>query len=113
MTSFYEATGRNAQSCDFGGNATVNRNAPSDTSGVNSAVSACLAASAPTFTPTTPSNNGGGSGSNGGGNGGGNGGNGNGGSGNNNNGALSLQTGAIGSVAVLCVTVAAAFFTLA
>ena len=71
MTEFYEATNRNAQSCDFAGNATINKNAPSDTNALNDAVSACLANTAATFTPTTPASGGsGGSSTNNGGSGG-------------------------------------------
>lgn len=113
MTSFYEATNRNAQSCSFNGNATINKNAPSDTNGVNAAVSACLANSAATFTPTTPSNtpgsgsSGGGSGSNSGS-----------GSSSSHNAAvgskgLIFQSGAIGAGLMLVMTVAAGFLTLA
>lgn len=66
MTEFYEATNRNAASCNFAGNATINQNAPSNTNNLNSAVSACLVNSAATFTPTTPAtSSGGGSGSGG------------------------------------------------
>lgn len=62
MTEFYEATNRNAQSCSFAGNATINTKAPSDTNALNDAVSACLANTAATFTPTTPASGGSGGG---------------------------------------------------
>jgi len=116
MTSYYEATNRNAQSCDFAGNATINKNAPSDTNAVNAAVSACLANSAAVFTPTTPSTSGGGSSSGGGsGNGGGSGS-----PSSSKNAALGqrgllmdVKSGAIGTALMLVVTVAAGFMTLA
>ena len=54
MDAFYEATNRNAQSCDFAGNATVNSQAPSNSAAVASAVTACLAAVPSTFTPSAP-----------------------------------------------------------
>lgn len=114
MTSFYEASNRNAQTCDFQGNATINKNAPSDTNAVNAAVSACLSGSAAVFTPTTPSTSGSGSGS---------GGSGSGGSGSpssSKNAALGqrgmimdVKSGAFGTALMLVVTVAAGFMTLA
>ncbi|KAL4243204.1 1,3-beta-glucanosyltransferase [Abortiporus biennis] len=55
MTQFYEANNRNPQSCDFGGNATVNSNAPSSVSAANAAASSCLVNPSATFTPTAPS----------------------------------------------------------
>lgn len=55
MTSYYEATNRNSQSCNFGGNATVNTAAPSSASALNSAVSQCLSNTQTTFTPSLPS----------------------------------------------------------
>ena len=71
MTQFYELTDRNAASCNFAGNASVNTGAPSSRTAVDSAVSQCLSNTAATFTPTAPSNDGGsGSGGNTGGNGG-------------------------------------------
>jgi len=70
MTQFYEQTSRNAASCSFAGNATINSSAPSSDSALDSAVSQCLAAAPATFTPTTPASptggsSGGGSGSHG------------------------------------------------
>ena len=61
MTQFYEATDRNAASCDFAGNATINSNAPSNTNDENSAVSSCLSNAAATFTPSSPGSSGSGS----------------------------------------------------
>ncbi|TDL16753.1 glycoside hydrolase family 72 protein [Rickenella mellea] len=55
MTEFYEITNRNAQSCNFAGNATVNKNAPSSVSAVNAAVAQCLSKSQATHTPSAPS----------------------------------------------------------
>ncbi|KAH8120521.1 glycoside hydrolase family 72 protein [Phellopilus nigrolimitatus] len=109
MTEFYEATNRNAQSCDFAGNATINTNAPSNTGALNSAVSTCLANTDSTFTPTEPASGGstGGSGS---------------GSStkSSSSGALShsafladLKTGALGTGLLLTVMLATGFWTLA
>ncbi|KAH9890994.1 Glucanosyltransferase-domain-containing protein [Cubamyces lactineus] len=68
MSEYYELTGRAATSCDFSGNATVNKNAPSSVSGANAAASSCLTNPSATFTPSAPtstpaSNGGSGSGS--------------------------------------------------
>lgn len=57
MSEFYEATNRNAQSCNFGGNATVNGNAPASITGANAAASSCLTNPSATFTPSAPSGN--------------------------------------------------------
>ncbi|THH11779.1 hypothetical protein EW145_g438 [Phellinidium pouzarii] len=113
MTQFYESTNRNAASCDFSGNATINSNAPSDTNSLNSAVSACLANTDATFVPTAPAANGGSSGGSGT----------SGGSGSattSSNGALGhsvftadIKTGALGTGVLLTVMVAAGFWTLA
>ena len=73
FTEFYEATSRNAASCDFQGNASVNTGAPASRTDVENAVTSCLANEA-VFTPTAPSGgSGGGGSSNGGGSGGNNG----------------------------------------
>ncbi|KAI0768590.1 Glucanosyltransferase-domain-containing protein [Trametes elegans] len=66
MSEYYELTNRAATSCDFGGNATVNSNAPSSVSGANAAASSCLTNPSATFTPSKPSSTGGGSSSTGG-----------------------------------------------
>lgn len=55
MDQFYELTNRNAQSCDFGGNATVVSGAPANAAAVSSAVSSCLSGAIATFVPTAPS----------------------------------------------------------
>lgn len=55
MTEFYEANNRNPQSCDFAGNATVNKNAPSSITNANAAVSSCLTNPSAIFTPSAPS----------------------------------------------------------
>ncbi|KAI0343991.1 hypothetical protein BDW22DRAFT_1328054 [Trametopsis cervina] len=52
---FYELTNRNAQSCDFAGNATLNSAAPTNSAAVASAVSSCLANPSATFVPSAPS----------------------------------------------------------
>ncbi|GBE78403.1 1,3-beta-glucanosyltransferase gel4 [Sparassis crispa] len=54
MSEFYEATNRNAQSCSFGGNATINSKAPSGVS-ASAAASSCLSNPSATFTPSAPS----------------------------------------------------------
>ena len=102
MSEFYEANNRNPQSCDFAGNATVNKNAPSTIQDANAAASSCLSNPSATFTPSAPSTTPtsqqpGGSGSGGGGGSGGN---------NNNNGAASLVG---GQQAVLGLIVATLF----
>ncbi|OCB85209.1 glycoside hydrolase family 72 protein [Sanghuangporus baumii] len=114
MTQFYEATNRNSASCDFAGNATVNSNAPSSVDAENSAVSACLANTAATFTPTTPSTSGGSSG--GGSSGGGSSSTGT----SESNGALNqaaflvhLKGGVLGTGLLLTIMVATGFWTLA
>ena len=61
MTQFYEVTDRNAESCSFSGNATINTGAPGTLSAIDSAVSECLSNTAATFTPTAPSGDDGGS----------------------------------------------------
>ncbi|KAI0095264.1 Glucanosyltransferase-domain-containing protein [Irpex rosettiformis] len=58
---YYEKTNRNAQSCDFSGNATVNSAAPANSAAVASAVSSCLASPDATFVPSAPSSTNGGS----------------------------------------------------
>ncbi|KAI0080009.1 hypothetical protein K474DRAFT_1658246 [Panus rudis PR-1116 ss-1] len=58
MTQFYEATNRNPNSCDFGGNATVNSQAPSSASAVNAAASSCLSNPSATFVPSAPASTG-------------------------------------------------------
>lgn len=111
MTQYYELTNRNAQSCDFAGNATVNSHAPSSTNALNSAVSACLANADATFTPTQPANGGsGGSGGSGGGSG----------SSQTSNAAVGqalmlsdLKTGALNAGIMLVGMIAAGFWTLA
>ncbi|KAH9853090.1 Glucanosyltransferase-domain-containing protein [Lenzites betulinus] len=55
MSEYYELTNRLATSCDFAGNATVNKNAPSSVSGANAAASSCLSNPSATFTPSAPS----------------------------------------------------------
>ncbi|KAI5123704.1 hypothetical protein M0805_000300 [Coniferiporia weirii] len=118
MTQFYELTNRNAASCDFAGNATVNTNAPSSTDSLNSAVSACLANTDTTFVPTSPAA--------GGSSGGGGGGTGGGGSSSStttsskSNGAVGysvfmgdMKIGALSTGAMFAVAIAAGFWTLA
>ncbi|EJD04270.1 glycoside hydrolase family 72 protein [Fomitiporia mediterranea MF3/22] len=110
MTQFYEATSRNAASCDFAGNATVNSRAPSNTNDENNAVSSCLANTDVTFTPTAPA-------------GGSSGGGGSGGSGSSTTSPSSalghttfladLKTGTLGTGLLLSVMVATGFWTLA
>lgn len=60
MSQYYQATNRAATSCNFGGNATVNPNAPSSASGAAGAVSSCIANPGAVFTPTAGATGGGG-----------------------------------------------------
>lgn len=53
MSEYYEATNRNAQSCDFSGNATINSQAPSSVSAAAVATS-CVSNPSATFTPSAP-----------------------------------------------------------
>jgi hypothetical protein len=55
MSEFYEANNRNAQSCSFGGNGTVNTAAPSSVTAANAAASSCVSNPSAVFTPTAPS----------------------------------------------------------
>jgi len=50
MSEYYEATNRNAQSCNFAGNATINSQAPSASAAA--AATSCVANPSATFTPT-------------------------------------------------------------
>lgn len=59
IDQFYEATNRNPQSCDFGGNATINSQAPTNSAAAASAVSQCLASGTATFVPSAPASTGG------------------------------------------------------
>ncbi|OCH96693.1 hypothetical protein OBBRIDRAFT_743565 [Obba rivulosa] len=54
MSEYYEATNRQETSCSFGGNGTVNANAPSGLS-ASAAASSCLSNPSATFTPSAPS----------------------------------------------------------
>ncbi|KAF8807668.1 glycoside hydrolase family 72 protein [Phlegmacium glaucopus] len=60
MSQYYEATNRNAQSCSFAGNGTVNPSASSSVS-ASAAASSCIANAAAVFTPSAPATTGGGS----------------------------------------------------
>ncbi|KAI0702424.1 Glucanosyltransferase-domain-containing protein [Cytidiella melzeri] len=51
---YYELTNRNAQSCDFAGNATINSHAATNSAAVASAVSSCLSNPSATFVPSAP-----------------------------------------------------------
>lgn len=53
MSEYYDATNRNAQSCDFSGNATINSQAPSSVSAAAVATS-CVSNPSATFTPSAP-----------------------------------------------------------
>ena len=87
MSEYYELTNRAATSCDFSGNATINRNAPSSVSAENAAASSCLSNPSAVFTPSAPASTAGGSsGSTGTGGSSGN-------NNNNNNGAIGLLGG--------------------
>ena len=68
MSEFYEDTNKNPQSCNFGGNATLNRVIPS--ASATAAASSCIANPSATFTPSAPTTSGGSSSSSGGGSGG-------------------------------------------
>ncbi|KAF8592022.1 carbohydrate-binding module family 43 protein [Ramaria rubella] len=57
FSAFYEITNRNAQSCDFSGNATIVSNPPAS-SAVAAAATSCLSNVAATFTPTAPAGSG-------------------------------------------------------
>lgn len=61
MSQYYEATNKNAASCNFAGNATVNPNAPSSASAANAAASSCIANPGAVFTPSAAPTSGGGS----------------------------------------------------
>ncbi|KAH7883971.1 carbohydrate-binding module family 43 protein/Glycoside hydrolase family 72 protein [Phlebopus sp. FC_14] len=67
MSEYYLASNNNPQSCSFGGNGTVNTNAPNSVNAANSAASSCMASATGTSVPTlpagVPSSNGGSSGS--------------------------------------------------
>lgn len=52
MSKYYEATNKNAQSCSFAGNGTVN---PSSTSAADAAASSCISNPGAVFTPTAVS----------------------------------------------------------
>ena len=60
MSEFYEITNRASTSCDFGGNATVNANAPSSVQNANAAASSCLSNPSAVFTPSAPASTSGG-----------------------------------------------------
>jgi len=62
MTQYYFDNNNNAQACSFGGNGTVNSNAPSSTSASDAAASSCLASATSTSVPTLPAGNSTGSG---------------------------------------------------
>jgi hypothetical protein len=49
MSKYYEATNRNAQSCSFAGNGTVN---PSSTAAADAAASSCISNPSAVFTPS-------------------------------------------------------------
>jgi len=49
MSKYYEANNKNAQSCSFAGNGTVN---PSSTSAADAAASSCISNPGAVFTPT-------------------------------------------------------------
>ena len=105
MTQFYEVTDENAASCNFAGNATINSKAPTNTNQLNSAVSACLANTDVTFTPTAPASDGSSS-------------SGSGSSSTSSSLGMSsflanLKAGALGAAVLLLSTVATGFWTLA
>lgn len=52
MSLYYELNNRNAQSCDFSGNATVNPLASKSSSAADLAATSCVASPSATFTPT-------------------------------------------------------------
>lgn len=52
MSQYYEDTGRNAQSCYFAGNGTVNPSTP--TVSASAVASSCFANNAAVFTPSAP-----------------------------------------------------------
>jgi len=58
MDQYYELTNRNAQSCNFAGNATINSQAPSSSSAVSAAQSSCLANPSATFVPSAAATSG-------------------------------------------------------
>jgi len=57
MSQFYEITGRNSQSCNFAGNATIN-NSPSATVSASAVASSCFANNPAVFTPSAPATSG-------------------------------------------------------
>ncbi|KAG6837883.1 hypothetical protein H0H93_013036 [Arthromyces matolae] len=63
MSEYYQLTNRNAQSCSFAGNGTVNPLAPTSASAADAAASSCLANPSATFVPSAVSTSGSSSGS--------------------------------------------------
>jgi len=61
MSQYYEANGRNAQSCSFAGNGTVNSLAPSSVSVASAAASSCISNPGAVFTPSAAATTNGGS----------------------------------------------------
>ncbi|KZV67604.1 carbohydrate-binding module family 43 protein [Peniophora sp. CONT] len=54
MTQWYELSGRNPEACSFAGNGTLNQQASTTASGVDSAASSCLASASGVSTPAAP-----------------------------------------------------------
>jgi hypothetical protein len=54
FSEYYLATNRNAQSCNFAGNATVQSSAPTDTATIQASISACFSGQSAVFTPSSP-----------------------------------------------------------
>jgi hypothetical protein len=99
FSQYYERTSRNAQSCNFSGNATIVASPPSNSAAAESAQASCLAANpAGVTTPTSPASASASSGSGGGSSGGSGGG--------SNNGAVEMGAGAmVGAVGAVVVGV--------
>lgn len=54
MSQFYELNNRDAQSCSFSGNGTVNPLAPSSAAAADAAASSCITNPGAVFTPSAP-----------------------------------------------------------
>jgi len=59
MSQYFEANNRDPMACSFGGNGTVNGNAPTSASAANAAASSCVASATGTFVPTATAPSGG------------------------------------------------------
>ena len=105
IDQYYELTGRQATSCDFNGNATLFKNAPTGTAAL-AAESSCLANPSATFVPVAPTTTGSSGGSNGG---SGSNGSGGGSNTNQNNGGVTMMSGSRDAMFGALVAIAFSF----